>query len=399
MPSRQPDHVTARQAAIIPELLAHVAREVEQGRPADATLASYFRAHREFGARDRRLFSQVVFSYYRWLGWLRDVEPARAAALAWLRDTGETHPVIERLLGDGPREIPEQSTDLLVPPWLREELAGDFERFVQSIQARPPTWLRMRKGHEDEIYAQVGRGGPPRRGGVGHAALPIQPMDLAALRKKLGPVFEVQDLASQCVGSVAEPEAGETWWDVCAGAGGKSLHLADLMEGRKGHKGPKGKIVATDIRAGALRELERRARDAAIEIIRTNIEHPASSIRFDGVLIDAPCSGIGTWSRNPDMRWRTPRAAVHEKAALQARLLAEHAEAVKPGGKLVYAVCTVTRSETIGIVSEFLSTRSDFKLEPVPHPLSGVTTDGQVWIWPWDGPCDGMFIARLRRVA
>ena len=183
-----PARAAARQAALIPPLLARVSADVGAGRPADVALAAFFREHREFGARDRRLFSQAVFSYFRWLGWLRDVEPGRAAALAWLKDTGEAHPAIDILLGDGAREIPVQPLDRLVPDWLRAELAGDFDRFVNAIQVRPPTWLRMRADDRAE---------------------PIEPTDLTALRRKLGPVFEVQDLASQCVGSVCEPKPGE----------------------------------------------------------------------------------------------------------------------------------------------------------------------------------------------
>ncbi len=379
MPSRQPDHVTARQAAIVPELLGLVIEAVNAGRPADATLAGYFRAHRKFGSRDRRLFSQLVFSYFRWLGWLRNLPPPEAAALAWLHDTPETqeiHPVIEKILQsndnvptDGRTSVRYQtifgqSVELLVPEWLRDELyvpPGDeaqahFERFVRAMQVRPPTWVRIRAEDRAET---------------------MEPADFNALRKKMGPVFEVQDLASQRVGRICVPAAGERWWDVCAGAGGKSLHLADL----------KARVVATDIRESALKELQRRAREAGVTTISTSIQVPASSSDFDGVLIDAPCSGIGTWSRNPDMRWRTPREMISQKAAIQRDLMARCADAVKRGGKLVYAVCTVTRAETVEVVDEFLRARKDFALDEV------------ACVWPWEGPCDGMFIARFRRAS
>jgi 16S rRNA (cytosine967-C5)-methyltransferase len=115
------------------------------------------------------------------------------------------------------------------------------------------------------------------------------------------------------------------------------------------------------------------------------------------VLVDAPCSGIGTWNRNPDMRWRTAAADVAAKAAVQREVLARAARGVRPGGVLVYAVCTVTAAETTDVAGGFGRSHPDFAAEPVAHPLTGERQVGVFWIWPWDGPCDGMFCARWRR--
>ena len=316
------------------------------------------------------------------------MEPGLAAALAYYKDTDEPHPAVDELLGGQPRELVPGPVEKLVPEWLRGELFepdANFARFVDAIQRRPPTWLRVQADKLDVVAPLLGTAGPA----VGQALPFIGAVNLDLVRNEAGNCFEVQDLASQCVGLVCAPKAGESWWDVCAGAGGKSLHLASLM-------GPTGRIIATDIRANALRELQRRANAAGIHTI--TVAAPLDtrhSTLFDGVLVDAPCSGIGTWSRNPDMRWRTAATVVAEKAKIQADLLARAADAVKPGGTLVYAVCTVTRAETVDVVGTFLKTREDFVRQPVPHPLSGAETNGDVWIWPWDGPCDGMYIARL----
>ncbi|MFH0909325.1 MAG: RsmB/NOP family class I SAM-dependent RNA methyltransferase [bacterium] len=402
-----PPHVAARQAAVLREVIRMAGHAVVRGEPADETLGRFFRSHKEYGARDRRLFSQVIFSWFRWRGWLDGIEPGQAAALAYYKDTDEPHPAVDALLGDRSRELPAQPPERLVPDWLRSELFETdvhFERFVEWIQKRPPTWLRVQDGKLNLVAALVGTAGPAValramagkpsvHGALGQRALPfVGSLNLDLIRKDVGPCFEVQDLASQCVGLVCAPKPGETWWDVCAGAGGKSLHLAELMERT-------GRIVATDIRASALRELERRAAAAGISTIRTSTsnEQPATNNAFDGVLVDAPCSGIGTWSRNPDMRWRTSASVVAGKAKVQLELLARAADAVKPGGALVYAVCTVTRAETVAVIAEFLKSRPDFTLQPVPHPLTGAETNGEVWIWPWDGPCDGMFVARMAR--
>ncbi|MDP4031616.1 MAG: RsmB/NOP family class I SAM-dependent RNA methyltransferase, partial [Pseudorhodobacter sp.] len=195
------------------------------------------------------------------------------------------------------------------------------------------------------------------------------------------------------------PACGEHWWDVCAGAGGKSLHLADLME-------QQGTLLATDVRPGSLDALRQRARDRRRNMIVCRIwdgtRDPATGQCFDGVLIDAPCSGIGTWARNPDARWRTLERDIAQRSGqgrIQQQLLLAGADKVQPGGHLVYAVCTLTEAETRGVISRFLGAHADFKLEPTPHPLTGRPTSGEVWIWPWEADSNGMFIARMQRSA
>jgi 16S rRNA (cytosine967-C5)-methyltransferase len=118
---------------------------------------------------------------------------------------------------------------------------------------------------------------------------------------------------------------------------------------------------------------------------------------FDGVLVDAPCSGWGTWSRNPDARWRSDLRDPAQKRNLQVRMLHNAAQCVKSGGVLVYAVCTFTREETVEVIERFLPEHPGFVLDRFAHPLTGEPVNGAVQIWPWEGPGDGMFIARLRK--
>jgi len=125
--------------------------------------------------------------------------------------------------------------------------------------------------------------------------------------------------------------------------------------------------------------------------------NPAFGEAFDSVLVDAPCSGWGTWSRNPDARWRSDPRDPAQKRNLQVRMLHNAAQCVKSGGVLVYAVCTFTREETSGVLERFLAEHPEFKPEPFTHPLTGDPAAGTVQIWPWEGPGDGMFIARLRK--
>jgi 16S rRNA (cytosine967-C5)-methyltransferase len=206
--------------------------------------------------------------------------------------------------------------------------------------------------------------------------------------------IEIQDLASQAVGRVCDPEPGERWWDACAGAGGKALELAAIMGG-------KGTVVATDTHAGRLRETVRRARKSPFRNITTrewdgkHVSGKAGS--YAGVLVDAPCSAIGTWRRNPDARWLFDPSSVARLAAVQAQLLHTCAAGVKVGGTLVYSVCTPTPSETALQVSAFLDAHPSFALDPFPHPFTGDPTDGTLMIWPSEADTDLMFIARMTR--
>jgi len=123
---------------------------------------------------------------------------------------------------------------------------------------------------------------------------------------------------------------------------------------------------------------------------------PVDANAFDGVLVDAPCSCTGTWRRNPDMRWLDDASAITDKPMLQLAILRRSAAAVKSGGKLVYATCSLSPSENEQIVKDFLSVTSEFELEPVIHPFTGEQFD-MLTIWPQQADSDGMFVAKMRR--
>jgi 16S rRNA (cytosine967-C5)-methyltransferase len=207
--------------------------------------------------------------------------------------------------------------------------------------------------------------------------------------------FEIQDICSQAVGLVCQPKPGETWWDACAGEGGKTLHLSDLMLN-------KGLIWATDPATWRLQSLQRRAARAGIFNYRAVhwriTDTSPTKNRYDGVLVDAPCSGIGTWQRNPHARWTTTANDVRELARIQIRLLTMGAKSLKPGGKLVYSVCTLTNEET-DMVADSLSEQIDGleilrvsnPFEPDQAPVS------KLRLWPQQTGGNGMFIAAWRR--
>jgi 16S rRNA (cytosine967-C5)-methyltransferase len=420
-----------KQAELAEPLIRQMEEAVRRGHPADQTLRRYYHAHSEFGSRDRRFFSALVFSWFRWRGWLEIPDPARCA-IACLLDATEPHPTATLLAeqsglsrlnpqpaGDMTAEekakqagnwlgIPPPAIEQLAPAWLSARLCVPHDaepgahllQCIKAFQVRPPTWIRTERDARERMSAALARHAIPAA---------AHPQIAGAIRLQGAPglerlstevPFEIQDLASQCVGWICAPARGEQWWDVCAGAGGKSLHLADLMEYT-------GTVLATDIRPGSLDTLRQRVRQCRTgrrKMIACRAwdgtRDPAPGRLFDGVLIDAPCSGIGTWARNPDARWRTAERDITRRSGqgrIQEQLLLAGADKVRPGGRLVYAVCTLTEAETRSVITGFLDARPDFQLEPTPHPISGQATPGQIWIWPWEADCNGMFIARMKR--
>lgn len=406
-------HQQTRLAAeVIETLTPHV---LEHRHPADRVLLRFFKNRRELGSRDRRFLSECFFSYFRWLGWTRplSLKPVEAAALSWMLDRTDLHAALQaaakpawRPLGGktldekraaltewfaGSRTL--EKSDLIFRDFANsiDFPEGGADLFYETLQQRPPTWLRLRTAEFKQTLTGAGilfEEHPRLTGTVSIEA----GTSLGALG--CGGQYEVQDAASQTVALIAEPEPASDWWDACAGAGGKAVQLADLI-------GREGKVLATDVRPEALHECKKRAHADGISIIRTQLhdlakDKPFSKV-FDGVLVDAPCSGWGTWSRNPDARWRTDPRDPAQKRNLQLKMLNNAAQCVKSGGRLVYAVCTFTREETVEVMERFTAAHPEFSPEPFKSPLTGAVTDGRLQIWPWEGPGDGMFIARLRK--
>jgi 16S rRNA (cytosine967-C5)-methyltransferase len=177
--------------------------------------------------------------------------------------------------------------------------------------------------------------------------------------------IEIQDEGSQLVAYMLNPLPGQAVMDFCAGAGGKTLALGALMQNR-------GRVVAADVLASRLARAKDRFRRAGLQNVETRpldeeagkwLKRRAAS--FDRVLVDAPCSGVGTWRRNPDMRWRPLGPKLEELTALQADILARAAPLVKPGGRLAYATCSLLRAENEAIIEAFLTTHADFTLLPM----------------------------------
>lgn len=209
--------------------------------------------------------------------------------------------------------------------------------------------------------------------------------------------YEVQDEGSQMISVFSRPSPGALVIDACAGAGGKSLHCADLM-------GDSGTIVAFDVEQRRLDELADRARRAGRKIIRTMLPGMPSAGDYVGnadlVLVDAPCSGIGTIRRNPWLKWSVAEADLGRRAAQQSELLHSLARFVRPGGKFVYATCSLMKEENEDVVDAFLSTPRDFSYASMGnHPLKdlGASDEARILLAPHRHGTDGFFMAMLTR--
>jgi len=218
--------------------------------------------------------------------------------------------------------------------------------------------------------------------------------DLFRTREFHAGELELQDINSQIVSLVCAPKPGETWWDACAGEGGKLLHLSDLMQN-------KGLIWASDRTEWRLKRLKIRASRSKAFNYRSVLwdggAKPPMKTKFDGALVDAPCSGVGTWQRNPHARWTTTAEDVAELAAVQKRMLRTVAGSIKPGGRLIYSVCTLTKAETSDVALEFDKAFPEFVREPIVNPLKPeAAPTNELCLWPADGG-NGMFIVAWRR--
>ena len=379
-----PDQATLNHAA---QVLASISTDQR----ADTALRFYFEHHRYLQPPAKRAISQAVFAYFRWLSWL---EP-KASPQKRVQHAASLH---ERFVADEKSVKAETLAVRAVPAWLASEMELPPD-YLRQLQREPPLWLRARPAMGAKLAAALRDCAHSNR--APDALRYTGRQDLFRTPEFAEGRFEIQDLASQLVGHAAAPKPGETWWDACAGEGGKTLHLADLMAN-------KGVVWASDRNSRRLDTLKRRAARAEIFNYRAapwdGSARLPTKTRFDGILLDAPCSGVGTWQRNPHARWMTSPDDVRELAAAQLALLGQVAGALKPGGRLIYAVCTLTRSETTAVAAAFGAAHPELQPHPLFGSVAGVADPGPgspspatLTLWPQEINANGMFIAAWRR--
>ena len=413
----------SRQAAVCLSLLERAIQRVQQGEPADRALRAVMGDQKKYGSRDRRLFGDALFAWFRWYGAVREIPLARGLCVAWYLDARPWVPALQAILTDldlpcaeplpehtplAERKASAESTFGLTLPdvnaWLPEWVFDETKSWttpddlLQIFISRPPTWLRVDTEARGGLHEELLTDGAHWVGDASPNAYAFDdPGKVHVWLQKHGDVLEIQDIASQQVVRLCAPTAGQSWWDACCGAGGKSLQLLD-------ESGRDLDLTCTDRREHVLREISRRGRKHGLARTRRYVldllkDPELPNIPFDGILVDAPCSGQGTWARTPDAAWRTEERDIRQHSRRQLKMLETVSAALKPGGRLVYSVCALTRSETTDVVQAFLMTRPGFSLTPLPHPLTGEATDGQVQILPAQGPGDGMFIAVFTKEA
>lgn len=371
-------------------------------KPADQILETLFRSHKEMGKRDRASVSDLVYGVLRDVGRLQAL--AGDAPAGWLSrhlaDAGHTAAAITAL------DLPAPAADgavavhaaLNLPLDLHARLAqqiGETETalLAAALNQPAPTDVRVNtlKVTRAEVLAALAAQG------VAATLTPLaaQGLRLSARLSKQSTLLlegeiEPQDEGSQLLAQLTGAAPGETVIDWCAGVGGKSLAMAAAMR-------DEGRVIACDISASRLAKIAPRAARAGIGCIETRV-HGADSfanLTADVVLVDAPCSGTGTLRRSPELRLRaTDYAAL---AVLQGQILSEAAQHVRPGGRLIYATCSLLEEENETVVDAFLKTNPQFTPATGPADFSAglLSSQGRLRLWPHRHGTDGFFAACL----
>jgi 16S rRNA (cytosine967-C5)-methyltransferase len=385
----------ARLRAAIEVLDEVIGSARDDGPPADTIVSRYFKHRRYAGSKDRRAVRELVFRAIR-----RAADPpvsGRAALVGLAKDDPSLLGHFGEPRGPEPLRYGETGTEAgLVPAWLQPELSplvGEDE--WAALLERAPLDLRVNvaRTSRDVMLREF----------EGSVATSLSPWGIRLApdtRIDDHPAFdaglvEVQDEGSQLIALACTPAPDDRIVDLCAGAGGKSLALAAAA--------PAAVILATDSNRARLSKLPPRAERAGVTIESRLLSPPHELEELtewcdaaDIVLVDAPCSGSGTWRRNPEGRWRLTPERLDRLAGVQQRLLDMAAELVKPGGRLVYAVCSLLSREGAGQIDRFLEHRSSWISEAAP--IAGGRSDGAGrLLTPGHDRTDGFFVARLRR--
>lgn len=380
------------QAAI--ELVDAVIEAVRtEGAAADTLIQRYFATRRYAGSRDRAAVRAYVYAALRFTA---DMPASGRAAFLGLAE--QEHPELLSLFdGSAHAPLPPQAdepraTPSLLPAWLvpafRQRFGDRFEVEARALMERAPLDLRINALHTTDvatITAQIPNAVPIDGLPLGLRLMKPVALDMHPLLRQ--GVVEIQDAASQYCVQLADARPHQKVIDLCAGAGGKTLALAASMRGQ-------GYILATDIDRQRLSAMTPRlANSGAANMISRRLLDPGKEREMladvagqaDLVLVDAPCSGTGTWRRNPELRWRLTPERLQRFVQIQRRLLQLASELVKPGGRVVYSVCSVLDAEG--------GAQADHAIEQF-----GWTEEARAELSPATHGCDGFFVARLATV-
>ncbi|MEM5371065.1 RsmB/NOP family class I SAM-dependent RNA methyltransferase [Paraburkholderia azotifigens] len=394
--------------------------------PADAATSRFFRAHPKLGHGERGVIAEAVFAVLRrrmefsHLAESGSGNPNRRLALLGLMQTaGRTalkpfvseaeNAWLEHVSKIDPESLPLRIR-MNLPDWIYQALSNRFEaeeiaHLAAALNYPAPLDLRANpiKASRDDVLGVLSKAG------IEAGATPYAPLGIRVVGKppltKLDAFqdgwLEVQDEGSQLLCTLVAPKRGEMIVDFCAGAGGKTLALGAAMRST-------GRLYAFDISDRRLAKLKPRLARSGLSNVNPVLidsEHDAKIKRLAGkidrVLVDAPCSGLGTLRRNPDLKWRQSPESIAELTPKQLSILTSAARLVKKGGRLVYATCSILDAENEGVVKQFLADHPDFELVPARDVLAEQRVDLEMGdflsLWPHRHSTDGFFAAVLER--
>ena len=416
--------------ALLDESASLIEKVFKFDHPADAIVARHFRENKSLGPRERATLSDTVFAVLRerlrYESLARSGSGSKWRRLAILGFPGDrdflksalTEPEKVWLdacdkVGDADLMAPHRHN---LPEWLatalREQVGDGFDALATSLLQPAPLDLRVNalKKKRDAVLAEIRSAGLSAEP-TAHSPLGIRLQGKPNLSKL--PVFvsgevEVQDEGSQLLAPLLAPKRGEMVADFCAGAGGKTLALGAAMKNT-------GRLYAFDTSAHRLDAIKPRlARSGLSNVHPVAIAHERDERikrlagKLDRVLVDAPCSGLGTLRRSPDLKWRQTPETVAAQAELQLRILSSAARLLKPGGRLVYATCSLLPQENEAVAEAFGVAHGDFEPLPVgqlladahiaePQTLCRGEGDRFLRLWPHRHGTDGFFAAAWRK--
>lgn len=393
--------------------------------PADAVLREFFRAHRELGSHDRAFTAETVFTVLRHKRLLEAIvpkpTPRRLVIASLVKLQGMSIGSLESLLNSEDQDwlvaVKRVQTDALpaavrfsLPDWLWDRLRGQLGEIEATELARAllkpaPLDLRVNTlvATRDEVLKQLARDGidaqPTRYSPVGVRVAGKPAINRNALFA--GGAIEVQDEGSQLLGLLVAPKRREMVVDFCAGAGGKTLHMGALMQNQ-------GRLYAFDVSDKRLNGLKPRLKRSQLSNVHPQLISAETDARvrrlagkIDRVLVDAPCSGFGTLRRNPDMKWRQSQEQLGGLTARQRSILEGAARLLKPGGRLVYATCSLLREENEDMVEQFVAGHAGFRALDCQALLDeqriDLETGRYFHVYPHRHGTDGFFAAVLQR--
>jgi 16S rRNA (cytosine967-C5)-methyltransferase len=402
-------------------------------RSADKLIESFFRQRRYLGSHDRRDLAESAYGILRNLRLLQAlvarVKPSATAQAVWLFAAYKLHveqasPAMIKdyalalsdvelasLAAQQVDEVAGKSIGvrLSFPDWLvaaLQQQMGDEEsaKLLESLNQPPPLTIRVNtiKTTREECLRELQQRGfecaPSKLSADGiHLS---KRTNLFSLDLFQDGWFELQDEGSQIISLLLDPKPTWRIADVCAGGGGKTLHLAALMKNR-------GEIFAFDVVPRRLENLQKRARRSGVHNVRAQLlqegQIPEQLLgKMDAILIDAPCSGTGVLRRNPDAKWKISPEMVREMAEKQKSILRHYARLLKPRGRLVYATCSLLADENEKVIEAFLGAHADYNFAHAAeilrrYDLVNLADGGYVRLFPHIHGCDGFFAAVLER--